>query len=122
MVERGLGGISIARTWNQASQLVDRALALNPGSADAQRARGAIDGVRRRQEEERQRERLVAAALVRARQSLSSGQLETAIRAAGEILIQDPTHQEAHELTREALVCSRSAASARRTTKRPMRP
>ena len=80
------------RDLDQASHLVDQALALDPASADAQRAREAIE-----------RERLIVAALVRARQGLSSGQLETAIRAAGEILIQDPTHQEAHELTREAL-------------------
>jgi serine/threonine-protein kinase len=88
---------------DEASHLVERALALAPGSVEAQQVRQAVEAFKQRQEQDRERQRLIAAALVRAREGLSSGQFETAIRAAGEILIQDPTHQEAHELTREAL-------------------
>ena len=84
----------------RASQLVARALELAPASPDVKTLQSTIARIRR---DEQERQRAAQAALERARASLAEGHLETAIRAASEVLGHYPTHAEAHELTRRAL-------------------
>ena len=84
----------------QAEELVARALEIAPTSAEVKTLQRTIARIRR---DEQERQRTAQAALDRARASLAEGQLETAIRAASEVLGHYPTHAEAHELTRRAL-------------------
>jgi hypothetical protein len=86
--------------FEQAAQLVDRALEIAPASPDAQTLRRTITRIRR---DEQQRQQAAGAALESARASLADGHFETAIRTASEVLSDYPTHAEAHELTRRAL-------------------
>jgi hypothetical protein len=87
-----------------ASQFVERALELDPAFTDARELQASIDELKRRREQQQKKQQEIQAALVRARANLSSGHLESAIRVASEILVDEPTNAEAHELTHQALV------------------
>jgi serine/threonine-protein kinase len=89
-----------AADFGSARETVARALEIDATYSDTLALQVAVQAAERR--EERRRE-AIAAALARARESLAHGHFESAIRAAGEILQQDPTHADGHELTREAL-------------------
>ena len=81
-----------------ASQLVAQALQIDTNSPEARAVEAEIIEIeaRRRQAEEQQA--AIASAMGRARTALSEGNLQAAIRFAGEALIHDPDHAEAREL------------------------
>ncbi|MEQ1909215.1 MAG: protein kinase [Vicinamibacterales bacterium] len=89
-----------AREADQALEAVSRALDVDPGN---QAALDLQNAARQWIAEQRERLEAIASALGRARASLAAGNLESAIRAASEVLTQDPTHQEGHALTQQAL-------------------
>jgi predicted Ser/Thr protein kinase len=88
---------------DRAAEFIAEALALDPESDEARELEAVIDDRKRQRAEEQARARAIAVALAHARDSIKSGNPESAIRAASEILIHDPGHPEAHELSREAL-------------------
>ena len=80
----------------------DQALMIDP---DEPRIQELFDGVRSAiaaRDAERDRQRAIADALTRARARLTNRDFESAIRAAGQVLAQDPGNDEAHQLTRLA--------------------
>ena len=89
-----------------ASAFVARALQIDPASNEIDEVLSAIAEENRRREEELERRALIAAALARAEARLASRDLDSAIRAASEVLIHDPENREAHDLTRRALELS----------------
>ncbi|HTK30186.1 MAG TPA: hypothetical protein VL309_11560, partial [Vicinamibacterales bacterium] len=85
---------------DQAADLVEQARDIDPASETVLRAQAEIDDVR---EKERQRQHAIITALARARDGLSNGNFESAIRAAGEVLVYDPGNQEGLDLSRQAV-------------------
>ena len=98
----------------RASSLVSQVLELDSTSPTALELRSRLAEIERRREEERQRQAAIEAALARARASLTDGRLESAIRAASEILIEDPNNEPARQLSQQAL----AAIEARRERER----
>ncbi len=88
---------------DEASALLVRVAELAPDSSDAREVANAIDERRQWRQEEDARREAVVDALTRARASLTSGQFDVAIRAASEVLLHDPLHEEAHQLSQRAV-------------------
>ncbi len=88
---------------DEAMALIEHAAALGPLSSDALSLRAAITERAQQRDAERQRYQAVLDGLARARASFASGQFESAIRAASEVLIHEPANEEAHQLSRQAV-------------------
>ena len=95
-----------------AANHVYRALAINPESAEALRIRKAIDEARRRQAEDQERKRRVAAALARGWEALRAGALSAAESCAAEIAAIDPSNQDAEAIRAEVGAAGEAARRA----------
>lgn len=84
------------REFTKALELSHQVLELDPGSPDAQRLKLVV-------EEAQAREEVVRSAMANAQALFAEGRFESAIRAASEVLVHDPVHQAARELSRAAL-------------------
>ncbi|MEQ1909216.1 MAG: protein kinase, partial [Vicinamibacterales bacterium] len=84
------------REYTKALELLHQVLEVDPGSPDAQRLKLDV-------EEAQAREDSVRSAMAKAQALFAEGRFESAIRAASEVLVHDPVHQAAHELSRAAL-------------------
>jgi serine/threonine protein kinase len=85
-----------------AEHLVAQSLQVRPEAGDAQALQQEIAARRDEQRSAHERARMVAAALERARQRFENGQFDSAVKAAGEALDQDPEQQEALDLKARA--------------------
>ena len=87
----------------QALSNVDEALEIKPDAESARELRDAVVVAFEERARRREREQLIERALVQARNGLKSGAPEAALRAASEVLVWDPTNDEAAKLKRRAL-------------------
>ena len=100
-----------------AVERLDRARQIDPTDAGIDELQRALEDIRQQSRHEQQRRDSIAAALALARESFSDGRLESAIRSASEILIDDPTNEEARRISRDAL----SALEERRLREQQLR-
>jgi tRNA A-37 threonylcarbamoyl transferase component Bud32/tetratricopeptide (TPR) repeat protein len=91
---------------DEAAEFVARALQEAPSSVEARQAQHELEEYRRRAQIDAERRQTIEGSLARARSSLARGDLDSAIRAAGEVLAQDPSNATAHAITRDALVAA----------------
>ena len=87
----------------RALDLVGQALQLRPDNAEASSLRDEVQRAHAAREEERERGEAVTRSLEHSRQSLETGALESALRAASEVLVYEPQHAEADALKQRAL-------------------
>ena len=87
-----------------AEHLIAQSLQVRPEAGDAQALQQEVAARREEQRSARDRARAVASAVERARQRLDSGDFDSAIRAATEVLDQDPRQQDALALKARALL------------------
>ena len=87
----------------RALDLVGEALQLRPDNAEAGALRDEVHRAQGTREEARERAETVTRSLEHSRQSLEAGALESALRAASEVLVYEPQHPEANALKQRAL-------------------
>ena len=87
----------------RALDLVGQALQLRPDNSEAGALRDEVQRAHAAREEAREREEAVTRSLEHSRQSLETGALESALRAASEVLVYEPQHSEADALKQRAL-------------------
>jgi eukaryotic-like serine/threonine-protein kinase len=114
------GAIAAARAalgegaLDRASELVDKAAAIDSGHVDVAAFRAELDAARQRAAEERRRAAAIAEAMARAERSLADGAHESAIRAASEALALDPALEAAQAVRRRAAEAIAAEAARQR--------
>src|SRR5262249_22024878 len=91
-----------AGNLSEASQQIEQALQLDPQSARAAGLRTALAEAFELKRKEEEKQRAISVALDAARKSLAEQSWDSAVRAAGEVLVHDPVNLEARDISGRA--------------------